>query len=371
MESKKTAYVLLGFLVILMSLAAMPASAQDATEMPTTFWAKDRVHRPMFRDVWKLTEDGTPTHLMSGMACPQTVGSYTRSMITIYAANGLDNSCSYDDRAGNRISLYFTRAEPSHMQKDFDAVKAALPAVMPGAVAIPDEEIRNSSDLGWKSALYEASGKRTGVWIANKYKWEIKFRATYAAKDQALTLEGIAQLTDALVRPAVQYLARCDAAQLPVRDGQAVLDEKTLLGQTLALLGAALRVTDAKDGVADMKYTWCVEAAKEVPQSVLILWRNIDSADSSVYVDRAVILGQASEQTFYLVTHHVPAFGWPAKRYYGVIIEDKDTLSLVKIFEGRPSVQDIIAVATAERMPTYAVTDKKTKAVTVYRPLPW
>jgi hypothetical protein len=245
--------------------------------------------------------------------------------------------------------------------------------VMAGAQARKETGI-NPPGSGWRSAGYVLpNGSFTELFVSPLADWRFKYRVTYAPQDTDAVGAAIAELSGIVTRTAGTHLGTCAASVPPQRTGQRNRDLDAL--QALAA-AAAFEVSNSlvtpKAGTR-----WCAELGFSVGDRPFLYWRNADS-NATGAVDRITPMN-AGAQAFVV---RVPAAIIPdllqklgvknevdAGSVYGLVVDGAEALSIIAIFVGRPSPQEVAPLATAERFPIYGTVPKQPGGrIQLYKP---
>jgi hypothetical protein len=326
------------------------------------------------RSIFDADADRSAVHQQSQLVCPAAVSGFPRLSTSQFDRWGFDVGCSYRNAAGSLITLYVYRAlGRGTFDEDFEGARIFVTQVMAGVQARKETGI-NPPGSGWRSAGYVLpNGAFTELFVLPMADWRFKYRVTYASQDTDAVGAAVAELSGIVTRTAGTHLDSCAASPPPQRTGQRNRDLDAL--QALA----AATAFEVSNSVVTPKAgtRWCAEVGFAVGDRPFLYWRNADSSATGA-VDRITPIN-AGSQAFVV---HVPAAIIPdlmqklgvknavdAGSVYGLVVDGAEAMSIIAIFVGRPSVQEVAPLTAAERMPIYGTVPKQPGGrIQLYKP---
>ena len=325
--------------------------------------------------VFLMTPEGAAVHRQSHLVCPPAIAGFQRLNAHMYGRPGFDVSCSY--RAGNApgsalVTLYMTLSPRGPVDALFEMAKASLVQISPGVVA---RTAMTAAPAGfdWLKAGYTMpNGVVTEVFLSRLSGWDYKLRTTYRPEDEAAVANLIAAMSAGVARTVVPYLAACAASPPGPRNGQRNQDLAVL--QTLTVVSAVV-ATQALTAPGP-ETAWCAETGFTVGEEAFLHWRNISGAEGPV--DRitringgdTVLVLRDPPTLVNEMSAKLPSPGnVNGRAVYAVVVDGKESMQIVGIFEGRPSLNDVASLALRNAVGIYGQVSKAPgNPVTIYRP---
>jgi hypothetical protein len=325
--------------------------------------------------VFLMTPEGAAVHRQSHLVCLPSMAGFLRVSTVMYGRPGFDVSCGY--RAGNTpgaavVTLYLTLAPRDSVDAVFEMTKASLVQATPGVVARVTTAAEPPGFAWLKAGYTMRNGGATEVFLTRVSGWDYKLRATYRPEDEAAVGNLLAALSAGVTRTVAPYLAACAASPPGPRNGQRNQDLTVLQTLTVASAMVAAKALTAPGPEA----AWCAESGFNFGDASFIHWRNISGADGPV--DRITPINGG---TSVLVLRDPPtlvnevAAKLPSpvnvngRAVYAVVIDGPESMQIVGIFEGRPSLNDVAGLALGKAVGIYGQVSKQPgNPVTIYRP---
>jgi hypothetical protein len=352
----------------------LAGSAPGAKPPPTISPINPALNSIPPRSVFDVDVDRGATHQQSHLVCPAAVAGFPRIGTTLFDRWGFDVGCTYRNAAGSTITLYVYRAlGRGSMDEDFNGAQGSVPQVTPGAQPRGQTGIHPPGP-DWRGAGFTLpNGALTEIHIAPLSDWRLKYRVTYMPAEAGAAGAAITELSGIVARTAGPHLARCAASPPPPRTGQRNRDTDVL--QALAAATAFEAANSVVASKPDMN--WCAEAGFNAGSRDFLYWRNADAGTAGA-VDRITPINEGPRAFVVRAPAKVVAevmkemgvrSAADPETVYGLVLDGADQMSIVAIFSGRPSPQEIAPLALAERYPVYGTVPKQPGGrIQLYKP---
>jgi hypothetical protein len=316
------------------------------------------------KSIWQREADASGTHLQSQLKCPVSAGPFRLTALIATDAFGFDVWCQYDTATRDRITLYLTQRQGESLQDDLEVAKSAIPMSMPGAMLMaPDGQESFTNDSAWLSALYDAGRARTGVWVTDFSGWTFKFRATYAPAQQQAAFDAMSELARSATNSAGARLGACANRTALERTGRPIADERQAIPLAVTATVMAYAPLRGPNAPPFIEPIWCPAEPLTVEGQPFLLWYNIAQQNGGP-VDRLTAMRDGDPVTiltvFDSIQNTIPAA-------YDIAIESETTISIVGIYDGPPTIEEIARFGPRGYVGVFASIDKRTGRVTVFR----
>lgn len=309
--------------------------------LPVLAWAQTVDDKPP-KTVWDADLDGTAIHRMSELQCPNASAQFRRTTLTMYNPAGLDVSCNYRAPGGDDITIYLTLNDGMTLAKALGGAKQALVDREPTA-KLRDGTMPRPGGLDWASAGYQEKDGAvySDIYYALLPGWLYEIRVSYAPADAAMVEAALDDLSATVSRTAGRHLAACAAAAAPF-PGQALsLDSTTQMALTLTALAEPLDGTELSGEGA----LWCAQHALGFGGRPFVYWRNL-APEAKGVVDRITPISGEDR----IVVLADPAgtavardkAGSKPGAVFDLLIDNKDTATLIGLYDGRPPLDQIV-----------------------------
>jgi hypothetical protein len=317
--------------------------------------------------VFDIDLDGSAIHLQSGLVCPATTQGWARNSTIQYDKPGFDASCGYRSPGGSEITIYLSRRNPSTLNQAFENAKQIIPKSRPNTNP-RDGTADAPPGFEWLKAGFEMQEGElwSDVFFAPLADWTFEVRVTYKPADLPAVNAVFADLAARVARTAGRQLAACESAAKPERAGKRITDEDEIRAYSVSAAAQALAVMAA----GRAKENWCPEGNTSGGSTTSDYWRSAKVDPKAPALDR--LMG-VDNDTRLVVASDAGATATATRngtphQVYDVLLERKDDIILVGLYDGRPAPGDLVQLLATPRLGIYASVNKANSNITFFKP---
>jgi hypothetical protein len=343
------------------------APSQPASTSAAQTAAAAGVNTSPPRTVFDIDLDGSAIHLQSGLVCPAATQGWARNSTIQYDKPGFDVSCGYRSPGGSEITIYVSRRSPTTLNQAFENAKHIIPKARPNTNP-RDGTADAPRGFDWLKAGFEMQEGElwSDVFFAPLADWTFEVRVTYKPADLPAVNAVFADLAARVARTAGRQLTACEAAAKPERAGKRITDEDEIRAYSVSAAAQALAVMAA----GRAKENWCPEGNTSGGSTTSDYWRIAKVDPKAPALDR--LMG-VDNDTRLVVASDSGATATAAKngtphQVYDVLLERKDDVILVGLYDGRPAPGDLVQLLAMPRLGIYASVNKANSNITFFKP---
>lgn len=309
------------------------------------------------QSVWQVAPNGTATHRQSSLVCPDDVGAFHQTRLTVYDNAGFDVSCNYRG-ANGWITVYLTRLGSISLADAFADAKQQLVSHEPNAVPLPQSDSKTlGADFLHQTYVEKDGVLWSGIWMTELSGWMFEFRASYKPGAEPEILAEMTELARQAMATAGTHLALCAKSQIPQRDGVANTNTAATLGTVMLFSAfgteAAIPVQDDKgrkmDPLVPQKPgTWCAENVVEGLEVPILLWHAVTAEGQTQPFDRVTVTTIGASPVLNSRIADVgmlfEELGLGTKTHFAVTMTEGDEIIFYGVYAGRPKPEELARI---------------------------